>query len=241
MCRRVINRFLALTVFIVLSLTILPLHALEVEAGLLVYRVVAPDDEAYMNRLLVTADYVRLDQGEQDPGFILFDRREQVIYSVNATERSILVIDPAEKNKQHLPDDLTLEIRSNKNHEAPEIAGIKPQHWQLITNGAICREAFVLPSTMTEVISAYGEYLGVLAAQQAVALATLPNEFRDACDSVVHAYAPDAFIQKGLPVKIWNDQGYDEALVDFQASFKISAEHFSLPEDYQQVPMGIGG
>ncbi|MCU7844268.1 MAG: UDP-2,3-diacylglucosamine hydrolase [Candidatus Thiodiazotropha sp. (ex Monitilora ramsayi)] len=239
MRKDVIHRCLLGVIFVLPTLMISSLWADELTVDLLVYRVERPGDESYINRMLVTSDYLRIDQGEQDAGFILFDRKQRVIYSVNPLESSILVIDPQSPVSQ--VEDLRLELVSSDKHVAPNVAGAKPQYWRLTVNGASCRDAFVLPSTMPESVEAYREYLNVLATQQAVALSALPEEFQDHCDSAVHAYAPDAFLQKGLPLKVWDGQGYSEALLDFRHDFKVSSEHFTLPEFFRRVPMGFGG
>lgn len=211
----------------------------EIDAGLLVYRVETADGETTVNRLLITKDYLRLDQGAQDPGFILFDRSLRRIYSVNPSDRSILLIDPPE-GRPRKPDDLQVEVRPGTGDDAPEVEGIEPQHWVLLANGDICRQAYVAPGLMADALAVYGDYLRVLASQQALALPAIPEEFRSACDSAIHVYAPDALLQKGLPLKIWNAQGYCEALVDFRPAFKIPEQSFTLPEGFQEMRMGAG-
>lgn len=239
MRRRLIHPFLRGALSLVLLSALFPACAAETAAGLLVYHVDAPDGESYISRLLATPDFLRLDQGEQDPGFILFDRRQRIIYSVNPSDRSILVIDPPD-TKPQTPDDTVIEVTSVVRGKVPEVAGTQPQHWVLLANGTICREAFVAPALMSGTLAAYGEYLQVLAAQQALALPAIPDELKDACDSAVHVYAADALLQKGLPLKVWNNQGYREELMDFRPDFRVSDESFTLPEGFQRVPMMSG-
>ncbi|MEJ2592925.1 MAG: UDP-2,3-diacylglucosamine hydrolase [Candidatus Thiodiazotropha sp.] len=217
----------------------LPLRAGEIDAALLVYRIETPDGESSVNRLLTTRDYLRLDQGAQDPGFILFDRKQRKIYSVTPSDRSILVIDPPAGDPQK-PDDLAIEVRRGADGDLPLVEGVKPQHWTLLANGNSCREADVAPGVMADAVGIYADYLRVLAAQQALALPSIPEEFRDACDSAIHVYAPDALLRKGLPVKVWDGQGYREALVDFRPVFSIPDDSFTLPTGFQETRMGAG-
>ena len=63
------------------------------QASLLVYRVWEEGIDPYISRILVTPDYLRLDEGEGSDGFTLFDRQQEIIYSVSLEERSVLVID----------------------------------------------------------------------------------------------------------------------------------------------------
>ena len=218
----------------------LPLRAGEIDAALLVYRVDTPDSESSINRLLTTRDFLRLDQGAQDPGFILFDRKQRKIYSVTPSDRSILVIDPPAGDPKQ-PNDLKIEVVQGQADPMPEVDGVKPQHWTLLANGKSCREAEVAPGLMAEAVGIYADYLRVLAAQQALALPSIPEEFRDACDSAIHVYAPDALLRKGLPVMVRDGQGYQEALVDFRPVFPIPDDSFTLPTGFQETRMGGGG
>lgn len=221
------------------GLVCLPVAAAEVAAGLLIYRIEAPGQAVTINRLLTTPDYLRLDQGEADQGFILFDRRERVIYSVNQEEQTILEIDPPAVSLE-VPADLNIELKPVQMTDAPAVGEVKPVHWQLRANGKTCREAMLAPGLMPKAIAAYREYLLLLAAQQAVSLMSLPEEFQSACDSAVHVYAPDALLERGLPLSIWDAQGYLEVLTDFKPTSSIPADYFTLPEGFERIPMGNG-
>jgi hypothetical protein len=216
-----------------------PAGAAEVEAGMLVYRVETPGEPDTISRLLTTPDYLRLDQGEADQGFILFDRRERVIYSVNPAEHSILEIDPPAANLE-TPADLNIEMKPVTIEDAPAVGGVKPVHWQLLANGGICREAILAPGLMPKSVAAYREYLLLLASQQAVSLQSIPEEFQSACDSALNVYAPDALLEKGLPLRLWDAQGYQEVLTEFKPDGRFPAEYFTLPAGYEHVPMGAG-
>ena len=216
-----------------------PAMAAEVEAGLLIYNVESPGEESYLNRLLVTPDYLRLDKGARDSGFILHDRKQGVIYSVNHEDRSILVIDPPVP--EAAPDAVTpaISMESSEAVDVPEVGGVKPLQWTLRVDGESCRQAFILPGLMAEAVTAYADYLGLLARQQAQALSALPAEFRNPCDDAVHVFAADALLRKGLPLNVWDDKGYRESLIDFRASFGVPEDDFSLPADYARVPMRV--
>jgi hypothetical protein len=216
------------------------LSAEQVAVDLLVYQVERPGEEPYINRLLISEQFLRLDQGEADAGFILYEREKQIIYSVNPAESSILVIDPV-ANQDRETAEPEIELVSEEKDDVPSVGGVDPVYWRMMVNGSSCREAFVLPSTLSSGLAVYGDYLRLLSVQQGVALQALPEAFQDACDNAVHVYAADAFVQKGLPLKIWDNKGYSEALLDFKQDFKLDSEQFILPENYQQVPMGAGG
>lgn len=212
----------------------------ETQASLLIYQVESEQEPTYFNRLLATADYLRLDRGAQDSGYILFDRREKVIYSVNHQDGSILVIDPPPLSEALEAQSPEIELVSVEPVDAPPVGGVKPGHWVLKVDGAICRSAFVLPGLMSGAVEAYGEYLGLLARQHALALPATPAQFQSACDNAVHVFASDRLLHKGLPLNSWDERGYRESLVDFRDAFPVAESEFTLPEGYAQSAMPGG-
>ena len=68
--------------------------ALADPAALLVYQVWERGIEPYTSRILVNPDYVRLDEGADGGGYTLFDRRQEILYTVSTRDRSILVMNP---------------------------------------------------------------------------------------------------------------------------------------------------
>ena len=77
--------------------------ALGETASLLVYRVWEQGSDPYLSRVMVTPDYVRLDEGTDDGGYTLFDRQQEILYNVSPDDRSILVMD----HSTPVPDDAT--------------------------------------------------------------------------------------------------------------------------------------
>ncbi len=223
-----------------LTLLAWPAVGAETRAALLIYQVESPDEPTYFNRLLATEDYLRLDRGAQDSGYILFDRAEGVIYSVNHEDDSILVIDPPPLSETLKEPARKVELEAGEPADAPVVGGVKPEHWVLSADGSVCRDAFILPQLMPAARAAYAEYLRVLARQQALALPVMPAEFQDACDSALHVYAPDSLLAKGLPVSSWSPGGYRESLIDFREAFQVPESDFTLPENYSRSNMRTG-
>jgi hypothetical protein len=212
-------------------------------AELLLYRVESPGEEPYINRIMVTPTRLRLDQGGQDSGYILYDREQRIIYSVNHEAQSILVIEPPSQpqplSHRDQPPQIVLR-QAGGPVEAPAVAGVKPLQWILSVEGAVCRRAFVLPGLMHRAVSAYSEYLQVMGNQQAVALPSIPVEYQDSCDNAIHVHEPTALLEKGLILKAWDDRGYREELIDFRNRFEVSPSDFTLPDGYHRMPMVSG-
>ena len=213
-----------------------PLIADEHKAELLLYQVQEAGQEPYLSRILVTSDFLRMDQGEAADGFILFDRRKRIIYSVDSAERSILVIESAPA-KQPLPEQPEIATDELDAGDAPLVAGSKPRHWRMTVNGKSCQEAVVVPGLMPRSVAAQGEYRRLLAEQHMVSLAAIPAGYRDACADAIQVFAPSALLAKGLPLRSWDINGNRQTLIDFSTDQAVSDEQFSLPEDFRRQPM----
>jgi hypothetical protein len=211
--------------------------AAEITAQLLVYRVTEPGTEPYISRLLSTPDYLRLDQGRHDSGFILLDRKARIIYSVNAEDQSILVIDPP-RSERKPSSSLRLSARLREEAGMPEVAGKSPEYWRFLVNERLCRSAVVVPGLLPRANAAYAEYLDRLAYQQLATQASIPADLQDPCEQAIHIYAPLAVLHKGLPLREWHESGWCQELVDFRSEFSVSSDSFELPADYRQVPLG---
>jgi hypothetical protein len=220
-----------------LIIAALPAVGAQKLAVLLLYRIESPGEEAYFNRLLSTPAFLRLDKGAQDRGYILYDRQQRVIYSVDHEERSILVIDPPPLTQELKAQAPAIELQVVETADVPKVKNIKPQQWRLSAAGQTCRDAFVLPGLMSGAVAAYGEYLQVLARQQALALASIPVELQDDCDNAVHIHAATALMEKGLILKSWDSGGHQQELIDFRSEFSVSIGDFELPENYRLIPM----
>ena len=94
-------------------------------ADLLVCRVSERGAEPCLSRIPVTPSPVRMDNGVDGKGFVLFDRGSRIIYRADPGERTVPVIDPAHhKPEAPMPLDLSeqrelLDVR----HQLPVAPG----------------------------------------------------------------------------------------------------------------------
>ncbi|MEN8178576.1 MAG: UDP-2,3-diacylglucosamine hydrolase [Pseudomonadota bacterium] len=206
-------------------------------AQLLVYRVAEPGVEPYISRILVTREYLRMDQGQGDDGFILLDRLQKVIYSVSSADKMILQINPAVKVRI-LPEGMKLEAKISQGRELPELPASKTEYWRFFVNDELCRSAVVAPDLMQQARRAYGEYLDLLALQHLTTLQAIPPEMQDPCDQAIHIFEPLAVIDKGLPLREWGEQGWRQELIDYRERFEAPDDSFKLPEEYHRTRLG---
>jgi len=204
-----------------------------IDADLLVYRVTEADAEPYISRILVSGRFVRLDQGETESGFILFDREKWTVYSVSAEDQTVLEVHP---DKRAPTQRGQLEVRRMPAQEAPEVDGVKPQYYRYLADGKVCREAFVLPGVMKRALKTLRAYRRLLADQEAATLSNIPKDVRTPCGDALNLHSPEAELEQGLPVRVW-DEARREELLDYRTSFAVSYEAFELPEGYERMDL----
>lgn len=204
-------------------------------ASLLVYRVAEAGIDPYITRIIVTEDFVRLDEGADGDGYALYDRALEVIYNVVNSEQSILVMDP----QQPLPDEnpgLILQEKTKVDHDAPKVVGKAPTEVTLLANGEVCAEMVVIDGPMADALEGLGELKLTLARVHASRMAAMPLNLQTACDQATNIYAAARALQFGLPLQE-RSQGRSQSLVDFSENFEVDDSLFELPRDYVRRPL----
>lgn len=208
-----------------------------VKASLLWYEEQERGTDIYPVRVLVTDDYLRIDDGDDNSSFILLERGTQTIYSVSHEEQSILKMEhhpPAVS----LPDDIKLTEDVQTDAKAPTVDGKQPRHVKLMANGAVCYEVVTVHGLLEKAVTALVEYERALGARQLNNLQDVPEEMRTPCFLSRYAYAPERHYLQGLPIQEWDETGYRRALVNFSAGDSVSRTLFDVPASYQLYHIG---
>ncbi len=223
-----------ITLFFALAGLSAPLHAQQ-QAALLAYQVYEDGVEPYFSRILVTPDYLRMDEGRGDGDYTLLDRKAGVIYNVSREDRTVLLIDN-KKPLPELPADLTITTKDEADQEAPSIGGRQPHNVRLYANDKLCVELVTLPDTMGPALDGLREFRQVLARVQAAVLADLPEEARQPCDLAQHIFAAGRIYDFGLPVQE-SREGRSQSLVDYDPAVAVDDDLFVLPEQFEQIAL----
>ncbi len=203
---------------------------LEQEAG----------SEPYRVRYLVTADFMRSDDGNDGNDFVLLDRRRRQIYNVVPETATVLTIDGKGAAPQ-APDRLTIEVQESLDPQAPQLEGKQPLTLVLRAGGDVCQSAVVVPGLLDDVRAAFREFAQVLAVQQARTLGSMPQEFQTPCFLARDVYAGDFHLGAGLPVLEWSDKGKRRELLEYQRNVPLAATLFVVPDDLRGYEVGSGG
>ena len=192
-----------------------------------------PDMESQRTRLLITAGYIRMDGGEHDEDFLLFDRAHGTIYSVSGKERQILVIPPRPVDAKPPAD---FRHRMERDRELyPAVGSHEVVHYELLTNGHRCYDLYAAVGLMPEAVAALRQYREVLAGQQAKTLALAPPGALPDCDMANNIFLPARHLEHGFPVRFTDMTGKTVELVDYDAEFRATAAMLRLPAGHKRL------
>lgn len=207
-----------------------PLVAAESKAQAFWYEELEQDLPPSLYRYLVIEDFMRIDNGQADDDFILFDAIKQVIYSINHDDQTILTI---KSTPWKMPD---FEFRRNqvtdKLEDGPKLFGKTVSNYRLFANQNLCTEIQLVPGIHPQSRAMFRDYQQVLSGQQVQSLFNTPKEMRSPCFLLDQVFNLGDYFDQGLPVQEWHSRGYARILKDVQ-SLKVDEKLFSLPEKYQ--------
>lgn len=183
-------------------------------------------------RMLVTKNYLRIDDGTNGKDFLLFDRKNKIIYSTNSLDQRTLVI-KAQALSIKSPIKLENTIK-NIPTDAPSIEGNKVTHLQLSTNKTICYDLFAVPGFLPDVTTALKEYRQALAGEQGAVIDTMPAEMLQACDLANNVFHASRHLEHGFPIRLKETNGRFRELVEYKKNIKIDAGLLKLPEGFSK-------
>ncbi len=191
--------------------------------------------DPYRTRIIVTAKFVRMDDGANNQDFLLFARTDGTIYSVSSRDRQILVmrltpvkIKPPEKLIQRVVIDHAV---------FPSVSRHKVGHYQLLTNNQLCYDLYAADGLLPDVVEALRLYYVALAGQQALTIPVTPSEMQSPCDLANNVFFPARQLGYGFPVRLVDMAGKTSELVDYKTNFHATAAIFRLPPDYKRLTL----
>ncbi len=190
--------------------------------------------ENYLVRMIANNRYLRIDDGEESSGFVLFNRDQKTIYSVDHENRSVLVLsDKAVILDKPEMFDLTEEEVSSEG--SPPIGGKKVKIHRLYTNKQLCFEVASAAGLLDDAVDVLREFHRALAAEQAIMMQHMPKELASDCDLSDMVFVPDRYLRFGFPVR---QRDYNEKLRelrDFDSNYQADPRLFELPMGYRRI------
>lgn len=192
-----------------------------------------PDGDAYPVRMLLNDKYLRIEDGDGQDGYVLFDRAARTVYSVNRSDKATLVV-RAQPVKLAPPAKFEQAVERDP-EKLPDVDGKPVVHYRLLTNRERCFDVYAAEGLLPEAVAALREYQQALAGEQAVIQARTPAGMQSVCDAADLIFLPGRYLEHGFPVRQVTHAGVTRQLVDFKRHVPVKAGMFDLPRDYRQI------
>ena len=187
--------------------------------------------EPYKTRIIVTKDFVRYDDGVGDPNFVLFDRKQNIIYSVNAGDRNVIAV---HKKETILEPPFEMDVKVKKigaMKDAPKLEGKSAIHYQILVNDKPCYNIATISNLMPEAIEAFQDYAKIAASDSMKTYNNIPADMRDPCEGAITTFSPLIHLQHGFPVMEWGRQRQiAKQLYDYDLEYLVDPSEFVLPQ-----------
>ena len=208
-----------------------------IKSTVVIYQESETGIKPYFTRYIVNQYFMRIDDGKPDTGYVLLDRKKNIIYSVSVENESILVIKFAPITIKK-PPNLVSKLISKNVAENLKLEGVPALEHEIRVNGKLCIKNMSVSGVLPNYVAALKQYKAILAGQHASNLFKTPVNMRKNCFMAYNIFEHGLYTAKGLIVRSWNDNGKQSILRDYKKDQKAAAGLFSLPEKYSKFKAG---
>ena len=241
-----IKNIILLTVLLVLSTG---LSAQTKKEGEEVYKLSylerEPGTDEYEVTMLISARYIRVDEEgeEESSGFIVYDDKDKVIYSVSHHDQSVLVIKEYVFSTADLPVKAKIEYLPLA--DAPMVSGKNVFNYRVYINEKnskgeteneseeTCIEVQLVENLLPEVRTILQNYQKVISGQQVKMVDNKITDIQTACYFIDQIYNTGAYFEKGLPIQEWHSNERSKILTGY-SKVSVTSDKFKIPQDYRQ-------
>lgn len=194
----------------------------------------AGSPKSFRTSMFVNKNYLFLADSRSRNDFILLDRARKTIYSVTNGDKTILVIESRPVTIKP-PIKIDYEEKSQPSAAIPMVQGRHAYHYRYFANGKQCYDSVTIdPDFMPDVARAMREFRTILAGEHAKSVGRIPSDMYDACDLAVNVFYPTRHIAHGIPLREWDQNGYQRFMLDFKLNFKLKKSLIKMPADYKR-------
>ncbi len=151
-----------------------------------------PGEPPYMTRILVTPDFLRMDDGQDDGDFFLLDRRQKKVINVMQGNQLAMVFSAGKLPPKPAGWKPRLDVK-------PAATGT--QRFSLTVRGVVCSEGVAAQRAAPDAARAMAELKSVLAAMQYRVWKDSPSELQHDCDLANQVWESGATLKLGLPLE----------------------------------------
>lgn len=218
---------------LLLLLSALALNATAAEMTEIRYRDQEPDQTAYTSRILFLGEKMRMDYGQDDEDFILYDRSAGMVWLVAHGERRMTGIParPMSRVAQLAAWPLGWKLEQTRQASDGNVL------FQARLNDQLCVEYKTAPILKREA-RLLRDFRRALAGNQADAWNGMPESLRQPCTLLLDVRQAGLEYQMGLPLAIRYWDGRGRVYLSHETR-PARPTLFALPGGYQQFMVGV--
>ncbi|MDT8282711.1 MAG: hypothetical protein RQ982_07850 [Gammaproteobacteria bacterium] len=202
-----------------------------------------PGTDEYEVTMLVSDRYIRVDEPGEKSGYIIYDDKDRVIYSVSHFDRSVLVIREHPFSEGSSPVKTAVEYLQLD--DAPNVSGKAIFNYRIfiddknkntiagVSEEETCTEIQLVEGLLPEVSKILQNYQKVVSGQQVKMTDNKITEIQTDCYYADQIYNTGAYYEKGLPVQEWHSNERSRLLTGYD-KIPVDSEKFKVPADYKQ-------
>lgn len=194
---------------------------------MLIYQEIEPGQGKALVRKIINEGFMRIDNGQENDGFVLFDRKKQVIYNISFRDKTIFTLH-SKKITGSIPLKFSIREKIITAETTPLLDG-KLKHLRFWAGDQLCLNRFSLAGLLPEVIKIQKEYLEILAGEHLAVIKSTPREMLDPCDLALHISHWQQRFEGGFPVMEYEYTGKERILMDFDPAYQLNFPWTRLP------------
>lgn len=184
-----------------------------------------PGDPPYLTRILVTPDFLRMDDGNDDGDFVLLDRRQQKVINVMHGNQLAMVFSASTLPPKPAGWKPVLDVK-------PAARGTR--RFSLTVKGVTCSEGVAARRAAPDAARAMAELKAILAAMQYRVWQDTPSAIQHDCDLANLVWESGATLELGLPLE---EREFTGRTRRFESESKqpLNPKLFRVPDGMPQI------
>lgn len=193
-----------------------------------------PGVDDYDVTMLISDRYIRVDDGNDKSGYIVYDDKEKIIYSVSNVEKSVLVINEHAFSETDSP--VKSEVEYLQLADAPTVSGKEIYNYRVHVEDeeeTTCLEVQLVENILPDARVLLQNYQAVISGQQVKLTDNKISEEQTACYFVDQIYNRGAYYEKGLPIQEWHSNERSKILTSYKR-VHVDTDKFIIPEKFKK-------
>jgi len=202
-------------------------------AGTVLYMEESSETDGVTNvRMIITQNFLRVDEGRGSEDYILYNRKSKTIYNVVAEDSSIMMMN-RESPEEFIAEPLIWQIEKDDSNALMRSDANKngATHHKLKLNKRDCYNVVALNSFLGDEAKALSEYYSVLANELRY---TFKPSQETQCFDAINIIEPHKRFSFGFPYREWGSYGYQRFLKNYQQRVIFPEKLFEVPKNYRQ-------